>query len=582
MGAAASVSKKQSPAKSADGHVRQTSTTVNSRASASQSQSSTTQRRSASNCFSSSKSQSASSSISPASQHISIQCGRCKTIKEIPCGSEKFTCDKCGAEVRVHLFSAINPVREEVEMHAQSTEAELKEILEEHISVCRRLWEGVMDELVLEEVLWTSQSASQVPVTSEIAQAQALVREAVMSGDTAQLAAALSHAEMHGLSLSSPTLNESLNRLKLEEELEVMWRCLLKALQNRDYSDLELWQREVAARGLQVPEGIDLVVHTLQGEERTRLKQLEYQHRFRERVEDAFRMQDETLLDALAIEARSVGADPGLAEGKLQMLRGNRRTEAGINELRRKSVSELKQELTKLGASADGAVEKEELVQLLAALRETGTSGPTERKPGGSANFAASFPGNPKSAPPSTTPPPRPSPKAGSSRTASKESVNGTWVCTVCKRSNFNFDGVCQVCGTDKDYVSRKSTSSDSHGPRSSTGAQANSRSSQSPQSPRHGRSSTSSTPGAQGSAKSSQSSSNANPPRVASKLTREQALAHLGLGKDATNEEVRKAYKQAALRWHPDRRQNHGNEEEAKKRFQEAKEAFDYFNKPV
>jgi DnaJ-class molecular chaperone len=42
--------------------------------------------------------------------------------------------------------------------------------------------------------------------------------------------------------------------------------------------------------------------------------------------------------------------------------------------------------------------------------------------------------------------------------------------------------------------------------------------------------------------------------------------------GKD----QLRAAYKKAALRWHPDRHQNHGNEEEAKMKFQELSAAFE------
>ena len=35
------------------------------------------------------------------------------------------------------------------------------------------------------------------------------------------------------------------------------------------------------------------------------------------------------------------------------------------------------------------------------------------------------------------------------------------------------------------------------------------------------------------------------------------------------------------ALRWHPDRKQNHGNEHESRAKFQAAKEAFDFLSAP-
>lgn len=39
---------------------------------------------------------------------------------------------------------------------------------------------------------------------------------------------------------------------------------------------------------------------------------------------------------------------------------------------------------------------------------------------------------------------------------------------------------------------------------------------------------------------------------------------------------EIRRAYRRAAMRWHPDRRQNHGREEEAKRNFQDLRDAFE------
>jgi len=62
--------------------------------------------------------------------------------------------------------------------------------------------------------------------------------------------------------------------------------------------------------------------------------------------------------------------------------------------------------------------------------------------------------------------------------------------------------------------------------------------------------------------------------------MTRHSALACLGLNcinsANPTLEEIRRAYKQAALKWHPDRQQNHGCAEEAKQRFQEVRAAFE------
>jgi len=53
-------------------------------------------------------------------------------------------------------------------------------------------------------------------------------------------------------------------------------------------------------------------------------------------------------------------------------------------------------------------------------------------------------------------------------------------------------------------------------------------------------------------------------------------ALACLGLDAKPSAEELRKAYKKAALQWHPDRRQNHDCAETAKRKFQEVRAAFE------
>jgi len=62
---------------------------------------------------------------------------------------------------------------------------------------------------------------------------------------------------------------------------------------------------------------------------------------------------------------------------------------------------------------------------------------------------------------------------------------------------------------------------------------------------------------------------------------TREAALTCLGLKGSPTGDEIRRAYKQAALQCHPDRPQNHAIAEEAKENFQQVKDAFDLLQVP-
>ena len=47
-----------------------------------------------------------------------------------------------------------------------------------------------------------------------------------------------------------------------------------------------------------------------------------------------------------------------------------------------------------------------------------------------------------------------------------------------------------------------------------------------------------------------------------------------LGVSRDATDTELKKAYRKLAIKWHPDKNQN--NEEEATKKFKEISEAYD------
>lgn len=52
-----------------------------------------------------------------------------------------------------------------------------------------------------------------------------------------------------------------------------------------------------------------------------------------------------------------------------------------------------------------------------------------------------------------------------------------------------------------------------------------------------------------------------------------------LGLPKTATIEEVKKAYKKLAIKWHPDKNPN--NKEQAKEKFREISEAYEILSDP-
>lgn len=205
---------------------------------------------------------------------------------------------------------------------------------------------------------------------------------------------------------------------------------------------------------------------------------------------------------------------------------------------------------------------------------------------GGGRTKKRSQAGEPSSSPSALSYSPRPAKGnlRGSKTASSRLPKNDTWVCKVCERSNICLHDSCRVCGTAQTYVGRfafyvpgrsqasSDSASNSLDPRPSEASEARTHP-------------CASSTCAQNSANPSQDSSAPDAPGFSSrslcKLTRQEAIANLGLADDISTEEVRKAYKQVALRWHPDRRHNHGNEEEATRRFQEAKEAFDFFCKP-
>uniref|UniRef100_A0A0G4I272 J domain-containing protein n=1 Tax=Chromera velia CCMP2878 TaxID=1169474 RepID=A0A0G4I272_9ALVE len=70
----------------------------------------------------------------------------------------------------------------------------------------------------------------------------------------------------------------------------------------------------------------------------------------------------------------------------------------------------------------------------------------------------------------------------------------------------------------------------------------------------------------------------------AAAQARRAAALKALGFpqGSEPSQAELKSAYRKGALQWHPDRPQNHSRAEEAKEKFQEIKDAFDYLAGPV
>src|SRR3954464_10946657 len=54
-----------------------------------------------------------------------------------------------------------------------------------------------------------------------------------------------------------------------------------------------------------------------------------------------------------------------------------------------------------------------------------------------------------------------------------------------------------------------------------------------------------------------------------------------LGVPKNASDDEIKKAYRKLAMKYHPDRNQGEGSSKDAEARFKEAKEAYEMLSEP-
>lgn len=629
-----------------------------------------------------------------------IRCQKCSLIWKVHCGTTVFTCASCGSKVMVALAAVAQQASNQVDKHLRTARRELQAIMEQQAEVSAGLWQQLEEELGLAQALWESLTASTEASDEAAAErlgeqctAQVLLREAVQARDGAQVTEALAYAAQTGLPPPSQDVQELLTRLKLEEDLEVLWRCFMRALDAEDAIDLDFWCEEATAQELFVPEEVRRVVRSLRGAERARMAELEYKWSFDARVQDALNAGDEALLVRLVVEAESLGADAATARGALASMRadtggssgsgqaaasaaapprassegpgealsprgdastgervpwagdpadfsagrhepsvdpggwgappaadagtgggGGGRADAGscggagagagdsagagcgglsAEELRHQSVASLKAELAKYGLDGAGHCEKDELVRVLLAARraqaeaEAATGAGTGRPPGasGGGDAGAGTPraGTPTAGPSFTSAPPPP--RAQQQRPSAevpllpKAELQGRWfrgsgAATLISGDMVTFSNGASVklipLGPDKfgmafdgrtyhgHLLNGKITWNDGD-VWSRTGA---------------GR------PGGPTRPQASRPQQGEAPPAASmakGRMSRAQALVCLELAGNPCEEELRKAYKKAALRWHPDRRQNHDRADEAKERFQEVRAAFEY-----
>lgn len=603
-----------------------------------------------------------------------IRCQKCGLVWKVYCGTTTFTCASCGAKVLVALSAVAEQASNQAEKHLRAARRELQTIMEQQAFLCQGLWEKLEEEVQLAQAMWNSQANAGYGDLA--ATLHALLREATSARDGAQVAEALSMAAEAGLPPPSEGVSETLRCLRQEEDLEVLWRCFMRALDEEDRVDLEFWRDEATVQGLCVPEEVKLVVTALRGAEHARLAELQYKVGFNSQVSQAHATGNIAALETLLQEANLLGSDPSAAQAALAALRGDgasssaaatpptqrdsfSRGEASpqstrstaqeavggrnllsprpsngaeervagaedvnsmsAEELRQLSTGVLKAYLWRYGLDSSGIVEKEELVHVILAARASRAeaapswkeatpqrqTSQTQRppQPQPQPQPAAQPPPQhrppceapgpaPKASEPQPQPGPRdsygasqevPPPRASAPKYAVPKEIEGNWYRmngtgmvitgdTITWQdgseakmhsnggSKFNIvlEGKAyhaqlvadQIRWSDGDVWTRTPPKKDKGPQRPKV-----------PEGPRSG-------------AKPQQPKPEPQPPK--GPMTRTKALLRLELSGDPTEEEIRKAYKKAALRWHPDRRQNHDCAELAKERFQEVRAAFD------
>lgn len=491
----------------------------------------------------------------------------------------------------------------------QAAQRSVQQALQKEAASCILSWRRIEEELRRSFAEWERAELTRGP---EAQQVLSVLRAAAMVRDSTQLGLALQRAASLGLRCSRE-LPDAVERLLAHEEAEGLWCCLSSALVEADCAALACWLEEARSKDMAVPsevhefwlEAMQAVGHQ-QGAATESVSDWDYRELFEARTAEAHARGDREELRRLIAEARRFGVDSALAEAALIALEADSR-EAGpsrpaqqqrqqprsagpgaaedldpeLEALRGRGGTSLDAELSKLGVDLRGARDQAELLRMLRdvgakrsaalrrpraaegardgaaagaesprsrlarALRETraGSPGTAERPPRAGAGAAAGG-GGPEGAG-----------GAARRRASSKEAYPGAWQGAARERVRPSQWG--PAAGGQEGAAS--SNGEGGPGPEAGGGARNSG----------HG--------GGEEEERQGEREEEAAPPRRGPPaLSRAEALERLGLSGDPAAEDVQRAYKRAALQWHPDRQQNHGRQEEATRRFQEVRAAFE------
>lgn len=443
-------------------------------------------------------------------------------------------------------------------------------------AACNELWTNFEVELrrCLSEVI------GQLSDSQE--QVRSMLLAAVMVRDSNQLGVVMHRASNVGLRFNSKSLYTLLESLLAKEDLEGFWRCLSSALLEEDVLTLRFWLQEAKERHIQLPAevtNLDSLKPSSTNTAPDRSANDERDSRFEELkesfeacVQDAYRLEDVQMLHQLYAEAKRLGMNSGMIEAAIiglgsdlpqvseQSRTASKSSYSNMHvsenaSLTHLNIAEIKDELSKHEVDFRGVCEKQELVKLLLAARS-------------SRQFQDSRNATNRPACPTAQKRSNVYDTLGTAGKQTDESSRNN--CdqpsypTAQKRSNvYDTDQPKHRCESPyEDTQKRPTTENNGSEKKQSQSGGAPGRPATAPQ-------------GAQ----RSETPPKKEPPKRVAKdaMTFAQARECLGIASGTpTAEEVRVAYKKAALKWHPDRKTNHGKEAEATKKFQEARTAFE------
>jgi len=433
--------------------------------------------------------------------------------------------------------------------------------------------------------------------------------------EVAALTSALDLANAQGLPMEGTMAGSLLEKLRKEEELEGIWCCLASSLEAADRVAIVFWCEEAAQLGVTVPPEIDLALDDLKSEEAARLARWESEASLAALATTAFHRRDIEALRDLAEQAQRAGSDPSAALAALAALTGDLQEDdtesAGITGTPGASCSSF----SFPAQSSNGAEPEEEELERLYVSSPNGQAHcfgmyvlVREEKPNGMPVWR----------------------QLGGERWLYADK-DGRWSIgsNKVREKNFNCSAGFIFCpephggimphemkmwcrwdeGKNKWAKDDEITVASEYveeviEPRRKRGAgrsakQGKSRGGRAGRGRGEGQPKASGRQTRQAAQHQQQPPGSALPHRTAASGTRfphsqqpppsflpsaagmgkAKALRVLGFSaaQSVNAEDLRKAYRQQALRWHPDRPQNHGSEQEAKSKFLKVREAFEF-----